>query len=79
MTDDEKGCTDPQCEGCGPADDGRRYNSTNLYPTAGGLYAAAFGLCDHGIEPGGHDDVERAAVAHMLACPPDQPVRVVAG
>lgn len=76
MTDEEKGCTDPQCEGCGPVDDGRRYNSTNVYPTVGGLYAASFGLCDHRIEPGGHDDVEQAAVAHMQDCPPDQPVRV---
>jgi hypothetical protein len=54
----------------------RRYNSTGVYRTEDGLYAASFGLCDHRIEPGEHDDVERAAVAHMQDCPPNQPVKV---
>jgi hypothetical protein len=71
------GCHDPQCEGCGPNDtENRRYNSTSLFPTEGGLYGAVFGLCEHRIEPGDHDEVERVAVAHMQDCPPNQPVDV---
>ncbi len=57
-------------------DDGRRYQSCGIAPTANGLFVASFGLCDHRIEPGDHDTVEAAALAHMQVCPPNQPVLV---